>query len=1156
MRLWRKSKNSEDGSAPAHEDASSNPIWRRFSLRESVRDNASTSGPSQNLSDDSYLVRDDIRHGLFVLVDQPEDDPDAVDIVALHGLNGHWRNTWRTKSPTGEQVMWLQDFLPEQIPHARIMSFGYDSVLLFGKSVANIGMFAEQLLEELMARREGQAKNRPLIFVCHSLGGVVVKKAIVKAHEKDRYSSLLNSVRGVMFFGTPHRGSSFANWGSVLANIASAASLGTRTNQTLSRDLQSNSVVLQEINMSFIERAKALQIFTFYETDRMQLANNRVVDEESAILGFPNEVTIALKGDHRSICRFEAIDEPRYRCVWTNLQNMSGRAANEKSLASSSTTLIVSRGPNSLASAEMPPPKELTTELVEDSFSRWDSLLQPRVTLSQRRHELLGGLENLTPPQRGSAKIDGIHKSSLKTTGMIDSSSTALQDFREDTADRSCDITRQNSESQTPVSESEQELTQSQTSKAQVKKPARSEKHRQRAFDPELIRHENMRRALEPVRRLEEQKKQKARADAQQIEADCRRTLSYIEYESHRDRIPQAVAGTCQWLLQHKKYRDWREAQTSNLLWLSADPGCGKSVLASYLVDHLRQPENKPQVPEAVCFFFFKADNDEQNDACRAMTAILHQLYQAQPWLTRHATKIFAEKRRSMLSQFRTLWQIFIASVSDTKSRDVILVIDGLDECEPITREQLLQCLARFYTKETALTEPPFVKTVIASRPDNDIKIAFDILPTIRLRGEDEPEAISHDVELVIQHHIRRAVFRGIPETVLSDLQLGLIKGADRTFLWTTLVIDLLDTKRGASRRELMDILQSRDIYRVYRRLLENSSNPEEARRLLQIVLAAARPMTLSELSVAIAIHPSQQSFEDLENDIVHNFEERIKDLCGNFVRIVRNTVFLVHQTAREFLLREESSKQGDLGEANDWQHSIVLRDGHNDLLNVSLQYLLFLNDKNSRILAEIDSGVRPPPALLDYIARFWTRHYAEVVAARRLDSWQLHACMQCCNWHSPAFKRWFPITVSHRRLREHKLREGSLHRDVAYCLGLDEVVRAMDDLAKTAELDTERGGQDEDSDASGEDGNNLIRPRRVSLNPHDIHAVYQPHTITPGLRGQSPLEQAMMSGLRLGSISAKVQTADQESSAAQSNFPDTKPNTSDSNSRAVQHSV
>lgn len=116
------------------------------------------------------------KYGLFVLRDKPSNQTGIVDVVAIHGLNGHYSRTWTSKNGS-ESRNWLKEFLPEQILNTRIMSFGYNSAIQFSKSEADISTFAEQLLEELLALRCTQIeKHRPLVFLCHSLGGIVFKK--------------------------------------------------------------------------------------------------------------------------------------------------------------------------------------------------------------------------------------------------------------------------------------------------------------------------------------------------------------------------------------------------------------------------------------------------------------------------------------------------------------------------------------------------------------------------------------------------------------------------------------------------------------------------------------------------------------------------------------------------------------------------------------------------------------------------------------------------------------------------------------------------------------------------------------------------------------------------------------------------------------------
>lgn len=108
------------------------------------------------------------------------------------------------------------------------MSYGYNSAVQFSKSAADIGVFAEQLLFSLMAKRRSHSeRERPVIFICHSLGGLVFKQAVVRAHERDCFGKLLQMIHGVAFFGTPHRGSSLAEWGTHFADILNIASFGT-----------------------------------------------------------------------------------------------------------------------------------------------------------------------------------------------------------------------------------------------------------------------------------------------------------------------------------------------------------------------------------------------------------------------------------------------------------------------------------------------------------------------------------------------------------------------------------------------------------------------------------------------------------------------------------------------------------------------------------------------------------------------------------------------------------------------------------------------------------------------------------------------------------------------------------------------------------------
>jgi hypothetical protein len=99
--------------------------------------------------------------------------------VAVHGLGGDALKTWTAENGK----MWLRDFLPDDLKNgaspcfARVMTFGYD-VNVYSKAASQRSFtFAEDLLTALHDYRQGSsASRRPIIFIGHSLGGIVIKK--------------------------------------------------------------------------------------------------------------------------------------------------------------------------------------------------------------------------------------------------------------------------------------------------------------------------------------------------------------------------------------------------------------------------------------------------------------------------------------------------------------------------------------------------------------------------------------------------------------------------------------------------------------------------------------------------------------------------------------------------------------------------------------------------------------------------------------------------------------------------------------------------------------------------------------------------------------------------------------------------------------------
>ena len=120
--------------------------------------------------------------GLVVL---HEGETPSVDIVAVHGLgaNPAWawvRKVGEKQTPQYKEVNWLadKDLLPAEIPHARIMTFSYHSRWHEDAPKQGLALCADQLLAALddRRRREKETKYRPIIFIGHSFGGIVIER--------------------------------------------------------------------------------------------------------------------------------------------------------------------------------------------------------------------------------------------------------------------------------------------------------------------------------------------------------------------------------------------------------------------------------------------------------------------------------------------------------------------------------------------------------------------------------------------------------------------------------------------------------------------------------------------------------------------------------------------------------------------------------------------------------------------------------------------------------------------------------------------------------------------------------------------------------------------------------------------------------------------
>ncbi|PVF97368.1 TPR-like protein [Serendipita vermifera] len=272
---------------------------------------------------------DSKRNELGFKVLSPGENP-VVDIVAIHGLGGHRERSWTAANGK----MWLKDFLADDIPNARILTYGHgaDTHSHTYMPTQRLLHFAEGFVEDLLRVRRSNPE-RPIIFLAHSLGGIILKKALtlcnIPEYNLER-RQIKVSTCGVLFFGTPHSGANEVGLARLVGKLLSVYMV---TDDSMLDDLNHNSNELENIQTLYLYASEHIKSIFFYETDPTPMVTGIVeliVPRQSAsIEGDRNAKVIPLDGNHWQLVKFERKGEVNYQKVFYYLSELVNEAPAE-----------------------------------------------------------------------------------------------------------------------------------------------------------------------------------------------------------------------------------------------------------------------------------------------------------------------------------------------------------------------------------------------------------------------------------------------------------------------------------------------------------------------------------------------------------------------------------------------------------------------------------------------------------------------------------------------------------------------------------------------------------------------------------------------------------------------------------------------------------
>ncbi|KAL7819460.1 hypothetical protein V8C44DRAFT_138759 [Trichoderma aethiopicum] len=364
--------------------------------------------------------------------------------------------------------------------------------------------------------------------------------------------------------------------------------------------------------------------------------------------------------------------------------------------------------------------------------------------------------------------------------------------------------------------------------------------------------------------------------------------------EVHQRKVEAKAPNTCEWILSHPTFVAWEESSSQEaserFLFISGKSGCGKSILASSIIETFDQQKKRTM------YFYFSGLESSRQDADSLVRWFLLDVLPSTTEETVQIIKLLFAKGEPTSSELRGA----LSTVMATLPTPLYLVIDGIDEIQGPVDDLFVQL-------RDIVDKSPRIKAVFLGRPH-----AFEGQASaywIRISND----LLQADIRTFITTETQKSPLLQQPnvhEKVIKEL-LG---KADGMFLWARLSINELC---GAySQDDVKQILKRLPLgmENAFNRILQeivNSSGEiaiQRAKYILSILVASARSLELTELqhACAVATQMNQDEFEREPLDAYKGPDPATMFLraCRGLIVIENGKVGLVHLTAREYLTR------------------------------------------------------------------------------------------------------------------------------------------------------------------------------------------------------------------------------------------------------------
>ena len=417
---------------------------------------------------------------------------------------------------------------------------------------------------------------------------------------------------------------------------------------------------------------------------------------------------------------------------------------------------------------------------------------------------------------------------------------------------------------------------------------------------------------------------------------------------------------SCEWFLELPDFRTWIESKKTSSIWYNAPPGTGKTVLMSTLTQHLQTKGLK------TASFFYCFNDTVKKKPITALRCIALQLLKHAASIPDKVLRLYEDDVEDHCFKLRDWRVVEVCEALLQQIGRVHILVDGLDECED--RQELLNCFGRLLDAKTY----GVVKWFFGSRPERDIRSCMQKHNVKTIKAPED--SLKSDITSFV-----RAQMESKSDHCCDKCVKYWTEASEGNFLWVTLMLHILLEGEGTvCDAEIEEELNKfpRGLSGCYMRGLAHlREKPERlqrlARRIFTMIVGAVQPLTLSELSQALA--SSSGGSHDYSAKHLPRTSD-IEGICSNLIIFDRASgnesdpiLRISHKSIFDFFQQDPS----ELGAPDDLHQYFVSSQTAN--LELGLSSLTYLNHSRYHHKQDISMLLdHPQHAFLKHAAIFW----------------------------------------------------------------------------------------------------------------------------------------------------------------------------------------